>query len=521
VNAADLRSLLPAGGERNNRASNSLYIANKALTLSGRDSTRIDEASVKSAVIQSGIVIVDMTGPLARRRLVASLRAILLFVVIAVSRSAAANGNDLPQEIVVQGFVKLEDGRAEALVRVPLILLSNLTLPKRGPGYLDLANIEPRLRQAAALVGRQVELSSSGATLTPLIREMQLALPFDRSFASYSMALAHIQGPPLPVTTDIFATQGYFDVHFEYTLPANATNLWIRLNVPPEVAQRIRLRVDYLAADAPPRPFEISGDLGWVPLDPRWYEAGWFFVKLGFIDAFAVDRLVFLLALVAPFRSFRGAVALAIMFAALQALTLTASAEGALSDLEVGWLPLLCNCGLAASMVLLAIGNLAVPTLRRRWLISAVAGALAGFGLGRLLSDAAPFAGTHSLVAVASFDVGVVFGTIVSAVIAFAALRLVFRRILGPPLGVVVLSAVIGHVAWHGMMDNAGELWRLLGRVPPANLWPAFSVVAMWLAPAVLVGAVAYSLLKRWNGEAVRTLLDAMQASDAARPTRT
>jgi hypothetical protein len=448
------------------------------------------------------------------------LHAILLFVAIAFSRAAAANGSDLPQEIVVQGFVKLEEGRAEALLRVPLILLSNLTLPKRGPGYLDLANIEPRLRQAAALVGRQVELSSSGATLAPLVREMQLALPFDRSFASYSMALAHLQGPPLPVNTDIFATQGYFDVRFEYALPANATNLWIRSNVPPEVAQRIRLRVDYLAADVAPRSFQISGELGWVPLDPRWHEAGWFFAKLGVIDAFAVDRFVFLLVLVAPFRSFRGTVALAIMFAVLQALTLTASAEGALSDLEVGWLPLLCNCGLAAAMVLLAIGNLAVPTLRRRWLISAVAGALAGFGLGRLLGDAAPFAGTHPLVATASFDVGVVLGTIVSAVIAFIALRLVFRRILGPPLGVVVLSAVIGHVAWHGMMDNAGELWRLLGRVPPANLWPAFSVVAMWLAPAVLVGAVADFLLERWDGEAVRTLLDAMRGHDETSPPR-
>src|SRR5215470_5545468 len=230
-----------------------------------------------------------MTGPLARPRL-ALLHAIFLLVVFAFSRSAIANGSDLPQEIVVQGFVKLDEGRAQALIRVPLILLSNLSLPKRGPGYLDLTNIEPRLRQAAALIGRQVELSSGGATLAPLTREMQLALPFDRSFASYSMALAHLQGPPLPVNTDIFGTQGYFDVHFEYTLPANATNLWIRLNVPAEVAQRIKLRVDYLVAGAPPRPFQISGDLVWVPLDPRAYEAGWFFAKLGFIDAFAVDR---------------------------------------------------------------------------------------------------------------------------------------------------------------------------------------------------------------------------------------
>ena len=230
-----------------------------------------------------------MTSALARRRFVACFHAILFLVVLAFARTAAANGTDLPQEIVLQGFVKLENGRAQALLRVPLILLSNLGLPKRGPGYLDLAIIEPRLRQAAALISRQVELSSGGATLAPVTRETQLALPFDRSFASYSAALAHLQGPPLPANTDLFATQGYFDVHFEYALPADATNLWIRLNVSPELAQRIKLRLEYLVADAPARTYQISGDLGWIPLDPRWYEAGWLFAKLGFVDAFAID----------------------------------------------------------------------------------------------------------------------------------------------------------------------------------------------------------------------------------------
>jgi hypothetical protein len=36
----------------------------------------------------------------------------------------------------------------------------------------------------------------------------------------------------------------------------------------------------------------------------------------------------------------------------------------------------------------------------------------------------------------------------------------------------------------------------------------------------VLVGAIAYFLLKRWDGEAVRTLLDALHGRDATTPAR-
>ena len=78
----------------------------------------------------------------------ASFLALLSF-----ARGAAANGSDLPPEIVLEGFAKPDDGRMHLLIRIPLVFLQPFALPKRGPGYLDLTHMDAVLRQAAAAAG--------------------------------------------------------------------------------------------------------------------------------------------------------------------------------------------------------------------------------------------------------------------------------------------------------------------------------------------------------------------------------
>jgi len=451
-----------------------------------------------------------MTEASAERSLCAWLWSIVFLAVLVVPQGAFANGSDLPPEIVLRGFVKSEEGRAQLLVRVPLALLASISLPKRGPGYLDLLRIEAALKQAAGATGRQIELSVDGVVLAPTTREVRLSLLSDRSFASYATAIAHLQGPPLPVDTDLFWSQGFLDVQLEYVLPSPRPNIWIRLNVAPEVGQRIKLRLDSLRVGEAARIYEIPGASGWIPLDPRWYDAAWFFAKTGFVDAFALDRFAFLLCLVAPFWRFRGVLAVVGVFIALQALTLTAGAAGALADVETAWLPAFSDTLIAAGMVLLAVGNLAGPSLRRRWFIAALAGALGGFALGRLLSDAGQFAGDHALLAAVAFNIGAALGEVVCLAIALFALRMLFAAGLGPLLGVIVLSAVVGHASWHWMLDGGREFWRQLAYTGAAGFWSASAVVAMWVAPALLVGAAAYFLPKRFDGVPVPTLLRAL-----------
>lgn len=422
-----------------------------------------------------------------------------------------ANGSDLPPEIVLQGFVKVEEGRGHLLLRVPLALLDNLSLPKRGPGYLDLTNIDPKLKQAAASFSRQIELSAEGASLAPTIRELRLSLLSDRSFASYSTALSHLREPPLPVETNLFWNQGFFDAHLEYSLQAAPRDIWIRVRLGPDLGARVKLRLEYLPAGESPRSYDIPGESGWIPLDPRWYDAAWLSAKGGFAGAFAIDRFVFLLCLVAPFRKFRGVLALVGVLAAMQALTLSAAAGGMLADVEIGWLPPLSATGLAAAMVLLAIANLAAPALRRRFFIAATVGALGGFGVSRLLTYTWQFAGSYPLVAAASFNLGMALGIVVSAALAVYALRLLFASVLGPVLGVVVLSALAGHWGWHWMVDGGRDLGLQLGRMPPPNLWPALGTAAPWLAPALVIGVLTLFLPRRFDGARVATLRDALQ----------
>lgn len=446
----------------------------------------------------------------ASRTLRAWLRWVAALCLLLVAGGAVADG-DLPPQIPIRAFIKLDDGHADLVVRMPLVLFSGFPLRRRGPGYIDLADAAPKLKQIAVAVGHQIELSADGALLVPVTRELQLSMLSDRSFSSYGSALAHLQGPSLPPDTDLFWNQGFFDVHLEYTLPSKDAHLWVRMNVSAELAQRLQFQFDYLPAGRETRSYDIPGDAGWVPLDPRWYETAWLFAKTGVLGAFTLDRLTFFLCLVAPFRRVRAVAPLAAVLVVVQALTLTASAQGVFADVELGWLPLLSNMVLAAAVVLLSIANLANPTSRRRWFIAAAIGTVGGFGIGGVLGNAWQFAGTRPLLAVTAFNIGVAFGEFAAMTLAFLAVRTLFAFTLGPMIGVIVLSALAGHAGWHGMVDSGGELLRQAGRLPPATLWSAATALMPWLMPAVVLGIAACFLSKRFDEPTVPTLLHALR----------
>jgi len=428
--------------------------------------------------------------------------------------SAIANGADLPPEVVLQAFAKAENGRLRLLVRMPLDLLVGFGLPKRGPGYLDLARIDDRLTQAAAAAGRQIELREDGILLVPTTRQARVSLLSDRSFGSYASAAAQLRGPRLPDSTDLFWNQGFFDAELEYAIRSSAPLLSIRLNVAPELGRRLKLQLEFLPANEAARSFTLIGGLGWIALAPRWYEAAWLFAKQGFTAALSFERLVFLLCLIAPFRQFRSVLALVLAFIALQAFTLTAAAVVDIRGIR--WLTSLYAAGLGAAILLLAIGNLAAPSVRVRWAISAALGALGGFGLGRVLDDAWQFTGTHPVVSAVSFNSGVAAGEVVSLALAFALMRLVFARLLPASLAVVVVSAVLGHLGWHWMIDRFHPFGHELEHASASGLSSV-----LWLLPALVVGGLGWFLPRQLGGEPVPSLLGTLLERDARKtPTR-
>jgi hypothetical protein len=429
---------------------------------------------------------------------------IALVATLAISRDAFANGGDLPAEIALKGFAKIENGRIRLVIRTPLLLLASFSLPKRGPGYLDLARIDDALARAADATGRQIAFSEDDVQLVPTVRASRISLLSDRSFSSYAAALAHVEGPALPVETDLFWNQGFFDTELEYPVRSAGSAFSVRVNIAPELGRRVKLWLGFLPADGEIRIFELPGGSDWVPLEPRWHHVAWRFVKSGFVDTFAIERLVFLLCLIAPFRRFDSLLAVVMVMTGLQALTLTAFAEGAVVDAR--WLPPLFDTCVGVAVVLLAIGNLATPNLRRRWFIGAVIGALGGFGLGRMLAGMSQFAGTHTIVSAVSFNAGVALGEVVSLALMLVIVQKMMARMFGLPLTVVILSAVLGHLGWHWMIDGSHELERVGAGLSSSSL----ATVAAWLSPALLVGGLAWFLPRGFGGAPVLSLLHAL-----------
>jgi len=331
---------------------------------------------------------------------------LVLAAVLLVPRGAVANGSDLPPEIILQGYIKPEGSRLRQLVRIPLVFLQPFALPKRGPGYLDLAKMDEVLLLAAAAAARQIELREDGVLLVPTVRQARVSVLSDRSFQSYDAALAHLRGARLPAETNLFWNQGFFDAELEYAIHSADGGFAIRTNVMPGLGLRVKLQLEFVAEGKPPRHYVLSGGAGWVALDPRWYDAAWLFVRNGFIDALSPERLVFLLCLLAPFTQWRSLLALVLAVSVLQALTLSATGLGAIASTR--WLGEIGDVGAAAATLLLAIANLGAPSLRRRWLLAGVVGSLSGFALGISLAELRQFAGSHGLVAALSFNLAVV-----------------------------------------------------------------------------------------------------------------
>lgn len=436
----------------------------------------------------------------------APLRVAAMLVLLAFSSVTFGNGSDLPPEIVLNGYVRQDADRVQLVVRIPLVLLATFAFPKRGPGYLDLARIDDKLQEAAAATGRQIELAADDTPLKWTVVKARVSRLSDRSFASYPAAVAHVEGPPLPVDTDLFWSQGFFDTELAYAAPS-ASRLAVRVNVAPELGRRLKLQLQYLPPTGAARTYELPGGTGWVPLSPRWFEAARMFVVSGIANAFAPDRFVFLLCLIAPFTRFGGLLAVVLVMAAMQALTLTGVAEGAVAGRP--WLPAIVASTLYVVTLLLAIGNLGSPSLRRRWFIAAVIGSLAGFGLGNVLASQFQFAGDHTVVSAWSFNVGVAIGDVIVLAIAFVALRALFATMFGATVGVIIVSALAGLLAWDWTTDANHELAHELGHALSEGFVRALPIV-LWMLPAVVVGVLAYWMPRGFGGVRVATLRDAL-----------
>jgi hypothetical protein len=239
------------------------------------------------------------------------------------------------------------------------------------------------------------------------------------------------------------------------------------------------------------RAFEYEGDPGLVRLDPRWYQAAGRFIDLGFHHILdGTDHLLFLMCLVIPFRKFRALIPVVTAFTVAHSITLIASAYNLAPDAL--WFPPLIEVLIALSIVYMALENIVGgSTVHKRWMIAFGFGLVHGFGFSFALRQTLQFAGRHMLTSLLSFNIGVELGQLLVLLIMIPVLDLLFRYVVPERMGIIILSALVAHTAWHWMTDRWGVLSKY--RLQWPELTPALLASALrWLMLVVAIAGVMW-----------------------------
>ncbi len=298
---------------------------------------------------------------------------------------------------------------------------------------------------------------------------------------------------PQPPDTRIGYELGFFDAHFVYPIASPNSVFAVQNLVAADLEDTVKLAMRYIPLDGPSRVLMITGGSGHVYLDPAWWEASLGFVRLGIEHILSgIDHLLFLLCLVIPFRRVKPLIPVITAFTLGHSITLIGTAYNLA---PVGaWFPPFVEAAIAASIFYMALENIVGANLRRRWIIAALFGLVHGFGFADVLKEQLQFAGSYLLTSLVSFNVGIEIGQLAVLCVFVPALGLLFRGAMSGRMGIIVLSAIVAHVAWHWMMERGAVLWQ--------TPWPqatagGMMTLARWVL-ALGVAIAAAILLSKW-----------------------
>jgi hypothetical protein len=411
---------------------------------------------------------------------------------------SAGLAHDIPADVTVQVLFKPTGDQLHLVVRVPLKAMRDVEFPLRGPGYLDLTRVGALLPDAATLwVSNFLDVYEGDTRLRkPHVAASRISMESDRSFMSFDTALAHLTSTPLQNDQDVYWDQAMLDVLFDYPIHSDRSRFSIHPGLS-HLASRVVTVLRFLPPGGATRAFEFEGDPGLVQLDPRWYQAAFRFVHLGFDHILdGTDHLLFLLCLVIPFRRFRALIPVITAFTVAHSITLIASAYNLAPDAL--WFPPLIETLIAISIVYMALENIVgSSTVHRRWMIAFGFGLVHGFGFSFALKQTLQFAGSHLLTSLLSFNVGVELGQLLVLILLIPLLDGLFRFVVAERMGTIILSALVAHTGWHWMLDRADRLrqfplrWPALGAAQLAAILRGLTVLVaiaavVWLIRDVL-----------------------------------
>lgn len=426
------------------------------------------------------------------RRVLAWAVALALATVTFVVAPRALDSHEIPERVALRAWAIPRGDSLVLLLRVPLEAMRDLDFPERPDGALALGRVRPLLDDAARtwLAPFAVLRADGEALPTPAVTGARIALPDDRAFDDAATAAASFAQPPLGDSVAIPWRQASFDVALTFAIPEADARLALDLRLA-RLGVRTLSVVHLVQADGGVRTLSYTGDVGSVPLAPRWWENLWRFLDEGFRHILGgLDHLLFVFCLVLPLRRWRPLVAIVTAFTVAHSITLGAAALGAVPTAL--WFPPLVEALIALSIIWLTVENVLLPAerLEGRWRTAFAFGLIHGFGFSFALRERLQFAGGDLVVALTAFNLGVEAGQLLVVALALAALAALRRQIpeARHHLLVWVGSAFVAHTAYHWATERLGDF-----RAHEVALaWPTLDA-AFWLAvvQTALVACVA------------------------------
>jgi hypothetical protein len=138
----------------------------------------------------------------------------------------------------------------------------------------------------------------------------------------------------------------------------------------------------------------------------------------------------------------------------------------------------------------MAVENLFAPNLRLRWILAAAFGLVHGFGFSFGLANEMQFAGSHLLLSLLAFNVGIEIGQLLAIALVWPLLAwAVTRYAQAERVMLGVLSGFVAHEAWHWLNERFVALGRADWQGLLPLLWPQGAsllllLVAAWMGVA-------------------------------------
>lgn len=428
-----------------------------------------------------------------------NLRFILVLAMLWIPNLVHAH--DIPSRVTVYAFVKPEGNELTALLRVPMEAFGEVSFPLRGPGFLQFSEAQFELNDAARIyITESMHFFENGVELTEKeLRLARVSLPSNRSFTTFEEAMENIQSPPLDDTTNLFWRQGVLDVLVTFPIQSDQSDFSIDPQLGTLSAQTTTV-LRFILPNGAERVFNYLGNPGLVELDPRWHQAAFRFISMGFEHILeGIDHLLFLFCLVIPLRSMRALIPVVTSFTIAHSITLIGSAFGIAPSAL--WFPPLIETLIALSIVYMAFENIVGARLEHRWIVTFAFGLVHGFGFSFLFSDTLQFAGGHLFSSLLAFNIGVELGQLFILILVIPVLNLLFKYFVKERIGAILLSALLAHSAWHWMLERGTTLGLFQFQMPIFDSLFFASLMRWGMMLIVIVAALwaMYELFRRFS----------------------